>query len=101
MRSPQCHQVKDRGRVEELKKRKRGTRGTREAEQGHMRETTGGQKMYSRGTLGEQQRYNRGTTPNCEYIIQKNKFSVRKNRLHQRVLPAGDHILAYIVLIGH
>ena len=91
MRSPQCHQVKDRGRVEELKKRKRGTRGTREAEQGHMRETTG----------GEQQWYNRGTTPNCEYIIQKNKFSVRKNRLHQRVPPAGDHILAYIVLISH
>ena len=37
-------------RVEELKKSKRGTIGTREAEQKHMRGTTGGQKMYNRGT---------------------------------------------------
>ena len=49
-RSCQCPQVKGRGRVEELKKR--GTRGTREAEQEHMRGTTEGQNMYSRSTLG-------------------------------------------------
>ena len=46
----QCPQAQGRGRLEELKKSLRGTRGTREAEQEHMRGTTGGQKMYSRGT---------------------------------------------------
>ena len=59
--SSQCHQVKSRGRVQELKKGKRGTRGTRAAEQEHMRGTTEGQKMYSRGTKDEQQRYSRRT----------------------------------------
>ena len=38
------------GRVEELKMSKRGTRGTREGEQEHIRVTTGGQKMYNRST---------------------------------------------------
>ena len=50
LRSPQCPQVKGRGRVEELKKCKRGTTGTREAGQEHITGTTGGQKMYTRGT---------------------------------------------------
>ena len=45
LRFSQCPQVKGRGRVEELEKSKRGTRGTREAEQEQMRGTTGGQKM--------------------------------------------------------
>ena len=62
MRSSQCPQVKGRGRVEELKKSKRDTIGTKEAEQEHMRGKPGGQKMYSRGTKDEQQRYNRSTT---------------------------------------
>ena len=56
--------MKGRGRVEELKMSKRGTRGTREAEHDHMRGTTGGQKMYSRGTLDEQQRYSGGPALN-------------------------------------
>ena len=54
--------MKGRGRVEEPKKSKRVTRGTREAEQEHMRETTEEQKMFNRGTRDEQQRYNRGKT---------------------------------------
>ena len=52
MRSSECPQAKGRGRVEELKKSKRGTRGTREAEQEHMRGT-------NRGTEDVQQRYRR------------------------------------------
>ena len=63
LRSSQCPQVKVRGRVEELWKSKRGTRGSREAEEEHMIGTTGGQKMYSRGIRDEQQKYNRGPTP--------------------------------------
>ena len=46
----QYPQVRGRGRVEELQKSKRETRGTREAEQDHVRGTTGGQKMHNRGT---------------------------------------------------
>ena len=53
-------QMKSRGTL----KSKRGTRNTLEAEQEHMRGTTGEQKMYSRGARDEQQRYNRGPTPN-------------------------------------
>ena len=37
LRSSQCPQVQGRGREEELQKSKRGTGGTGEAEQGHMR----------------------------------------------------------------
>ena len=50
MRASQSPQVKSRRRVEELKKSMRGTRGTRDAEQEHIRGTTGVQKMYNRGT---------------------------------------------------
>ena len=50
LKSSQCPQVKGEGRVEELKKSRRGTRGTKDAEQEYIRETTGGQKMYNRGT---------------------------------------------------
>ena len=64
LRSSQCPQVRGWGRVEELQKSKRGMRDTREAEQEHMRGTTGGQKMYSRSTWDEQQRYNRVPTLN-------------------------------------
>ena len=62
--SSQYPQAKGRGRVEELKMSKRGTRGTRGAEQEHMRGTIGEQKMYNRCTRNEQWRYNRGPTPN-------------------------------------
>ena len=62
MRSSQCPQVKGRGRVEELKKSKRDTIGTKEAEQEHMRGKPGGQQMYSRGTKDEQQRHSGSTT---------------------------------------
>ena len=48
---------KGRGSIDELEKHKRGTKGTREAEQEHMRRTTEGQKMYHRGTQDEQQQY--------------------------------------------
>ena len=44
LKSSQYPQMKGGGRVEELKKSKRGTRGTREAEQELMRGTTRGQK---------------------------------------------------------
>ena len=54
--------MKGRGRVEEVKKSKRGTRSTREAEQEHMRGTTEVQKMFNSGTRDEQQ--SRGPTPN-------------------------------------
>mgnify|MGYP001791321291 CR=1 FL=1 len=56
------------GRVEELKKSKRSTKGTREVEQEHMRGTTGDrrcttevQKMDNPGTTEEQ---HRGPSPN-------------------------------------
>ena len=61
LRSSQCPQVQGRGREEELQKSKRGTGGKGEAEQGHMRGTTGENKMYSRGTQNEQQMYSGGT----------------------------------------
>ena len=38
-----------------------GTGGKREAEQGHIRGTTGEHKMYGRGTQDEQQVYSGGT----------------------------------------
>ena len=69
LRYSQCLRVKGRGIIEEFKKSKKGTIGTREAEQKHIRGTTRGQKMYSRGTEDEKRRYNRGPTPNWEYII--------------------------------
>ena len=50
-----------RGREEELQKSNEGTGGKREAEQGHIRGTTGGHKMYSRGTQDEQHVYSGGT----------------------------------------
>ena len=55
MRSSQCPQVKGRGRVEELKKSKRGTRGTREVEQ---EQETGGRRC----TAEVHEMNNRGTT---------------------------------------
>ena len=64
LRSSQYPRMKGRGRIEGFKNSKRGTRGTKEAEQEHMRGATGGQKMYYRGTRDEQQRYNRGPTLN-------------------------------------
>ena len=63
LRFSQCPQVKGGGRVEELKKSKRSTMGTREAKQEHMRGTTGDircttevQKMSSPGTTEVQQK---------------------------------------------
>ena len=61
LRSSQCPQVQGRGREEELQKSKRGPGGTGEAEQRHLRGTTGENKMYSRGTQNEQQMYSGGT----------------------------------------
>ena len=54
--------MKGSGRVEEIKKSKRGTIGTKEAEQDHMRGKPVGQKMYSKGTKDGKQMYNRSTT---------------------------------------
>ena len=66
----QLPQVKGRGRVEELKKCKRGTRDIREMEQELMRGTTGGQKMYNRGTTEVHQRpYSKPRTHNTQLSI--------------------------------
>ena len=55
MRASQCPLVEGRSSVEELDKSERGTTGTTEAEQEHMRGTTGGQRV-------QQRIYNRNTT---------------------------------------
>ena len=72
LRSSKYPQAKGRVRVEELKKSKRGTRGTIEAEQEHLRGTTGDRrctaevpKMNNRGTTEVQQR----PYSELEYII--------------------------------
>ena len=54
--------MEGRGSEEELDKSEIGTTGTREAEQEHMRGTTGGLRVHSRSTKDEQRIYNRNIT---------------------------------------
>ena len=88
LRSSQCPQEKSRERADKLWMSKIVTIGTREAEQEHMRGTTGGQKMYIRDSWDEQQMDYWGPTPNWEYVIRNVLLTNDiKQIFHARLAP--------------
>ena len=79
--------MKGRARVAELKNSKRGTRGTGEAEQEHMRGTTGAENMYSRGTM---------VNNRCTTEVQQRPYT--KMRIHNTIFSLKFQLMPALAL---